>query len=226
MKHSNVQSSRGVTLVGGGAPKSADIRLLMAHAPVLIAADGGANACVAAGLTPSAVIGDFDSLEASTKDRLKDTQLLHIAEQDSTDFEKSLTNIDAPFILATGFTSARLDHTLAALSALIQHRATPVIVLGDNDVVFAARDHLVLDLAPGTRVSIFPMSEVTGSSTGLAWPIDDLILAPNGRIGTSNVAEGPVTLRFAQTDCLIILPREALLTALHALTGSTAVPER
>ena len=112
-----------------------------------------------------------------------------------------------------------MDHTLAALSALVQHREKPVLLIGSDDVVFAAPERVALDLVPGTRVSLFPMAKVRGASTGLKWPINDLTLAPNGRIGTSNVAEGPVTLTFEDPGCLIILPRAALEASLRALTG-------
>ncbi|MEM9426068.1 MAG: thiamine diphosphokinase [Pseudomonadota bacterium] len=218
MKTGNVQSSHGVTLVGGGAPREDATRLLLSHAPYLVAADGGANACHSFGLSPKTVIGDFDSLDPKVRADATNTEFIHIAEQDSTDFEKSLTRIEAPFILATGFTSARLDHTLATLSALVRHSGPPVIVLGEDDILFAAPPELSLDLVAGTRVSLFPMAPVQGRSTGLEWPIDGLHLAPDGRIGTSNCATGPVTLTFDAPGCLVILPPEALPAALAALT--------
>ena len=219
MKTSNVQSSQGVTLVGAGAPKGADIHLLQTLAPTLVAADGGANTCAAHGLTPDTVIGDFDSLDPKLRGALPDTTFLHVAEQESTDFEKCLTRIEAPFVLATGFTAGRLDHTLATCTALVTHPGRPVIVLGTDDILFAAPDELTLNVAAETRVSLFPMAELTARSTGLMWPLDGLTLAPNGQIGTSNKAIGPITLSFDRPGCLIILPRAALETALAALTG-------
>lgn len=215
----NVQSSRGVTLVGSGKPREEAVRLLLSHAPDLVAADGGANACHAFGLAPLAAIGDFDSLDPGIRTELADTRFIHVAEQDSTDFEKSLTRIDAPVILATGFTSARLDHTLATLSALVRFAEKPVIVLGDDDILFAAPARIALDIAAGTRVSLFPMAPIQGRSTGLKWPIDGLALASTGRIGTSNEATGPITLAFETPGCLVILPPEALPSVLSALTG-------
>ncbi len=219
MTDGNVQSSRGVTLVGGGAPSKAAVQKLMEHAPDLVAADGGANECVSFGFSPIAVVGDFDSLTSETRSALPETRFVHVAEQDSTDFNKCLTNIEAPFILATGFTAARVDHTLAVLSELVQHDGAPVIILGEEDVIFAAPTHLSLDLAMGLRLSLFPMCAVEGTSSGLEWPIDGLVLEPDGRIGTSNRVTGPVTLSFKTRGCLVILPAEALPTVLQALTG-------
>ncbi|MEM6384854.1 MAG: thiamine diphosphokinase [Pseudomonadota bacterium] len=219
MTSGNVQSSRGVTLVGGGAPRAEDIKLLRGYAPDLVAADGGANFCAAEGLSPVAVIGDFDSLAPETKEKLTKSHFIHVAEQDSTDFYKCLTNIQAPFILATGFTAKRLDHTLAALSTLVQIQTCPVILLGEEDVIFAAPKRLELPLPAGQRLSLFPMAPVKGRSTGLKWAIDGLELSPNGRIGTSNETLGPVTLEFEAGGCLVILPRTMLEVALMALTG-------
>lgn len=223
MGDSNVQSSRGVTLVGGGDPRAESIRRAMAFAPDLVAADGGANACVAAGLKPIAVIGDLDSVAPEARKTLSETRFIHVAEQDSTDFEKSLTRIAAPFIIAVGFAAARVDHTLAALSALARHTALPTLILSETDVIFAAPPHIVLDLAPGTRVSLFPFAPVSGRSTGLQWPIEGLRLDPMGRIGTSNEATGRVTFDFDGPGCLVILPQGALQAALAALTGSPVV---
>ncbi len=224
MSAGNVQSSRGVTLVGGGSPKADDIRQLLAFAPDLVAIDGGANACREHGLVPLAVIGDFDSLSHETRAALPETEFFHVTEQDSTDFEKGLTRIDAPFVLATGVASARLDHTLAAFSTLVRQVGPPTLILGEDDVVFAAPSRLHMELEAGTRVSLFPMTKLTGRSTGLKWPIEGLSFDPLGRIGTSNEATGPVTLHFDAPGCLVIMPRAALAAVLAALTGSPAAP--
>ncbi len=219
MSEGNVQSLQGITLVGGGDPKLDDIRILIDLAPTLIAADGGANTCAKHGLSPLAAIGDFDSLTSQTRTALPETRFIHVPEQDSTDFEKCLTRISAPFILGTGFTSSRLDHTFAAMSALVKHNGPPVIILGAKDIVFAAPERIALDLPAGTRFSLFPMTQVSGRSTGLKWPLDGLNLDPMGTISTSNETLGRVTLDFSATGCLVILPREHLTTALESLIG-------
>jgi thiamine pyrophosphokinase len=224
MTGGNVQSSQGVTLVGAGHTHARDIGYLLEHAPVLVAADGGANLCHDHGFSPVAVIGDFDSLRDDTGLALNNTRFLHIEEQDSTDFEKSLTHIEAPFVLATGFTGGRIDHTLAVLSTLAQHDGSPVVLLAEKDIVFAAPRALSLRLEAGMRLSLFPMSRLAGQSTGLKWPIDGLDLGPDARVSTSNETTGAVSLRFNTTGCLVILPREALSVALSALCDPTVVP--
>lgn len=219
MQDDNVQSSQGVTLVGAGAPRRQDIVEALNIAPTLIAADGGANFCVMAGFDPVAVIGDFDSFEGGAAEVLNGARLIRIEEQETTDFEKCLTRIAAPFIVATGFTAGRLDHTMAVWSVLARRLGPPTVVLGDEDIVFAAPATLKLDLPHDTRLSLFPMMPITGRSSGLEWPINGLTLSPVGRLGTSNRVTGPVHLEFDVPGCLVITPRAALAAALDALIG-------
>ena len=182
----------------------------------MIAADGGAATALALGLSIETVIGDLDSLDLATRDRLGRTPILHDRDQDTTDFEKCLARIDAPLVVGVGFVGGRLDHTLAVLSALVGQTDTDVVLLGASDVIFPVRRRLRLDVPPGTRVSLYPMGPVRGRSTGLEWPIDGLDLSPSGRVATSNRATGPVTID-AEGPLLAILPLECLTQAVDAL---------
>ena len=217
-----MQSKTGVTLVGAGKPSAKNITESLSLAPLLVAADGGANFCAEMGLEPSAIIGDFDSLAPDVRKRLSHARLIEVserAEQDSTDFEKCLVRIDAPFVLAAGFVDARLDHTLASFSALARRIGPPTILLGSEDVAFAAPLELALELPVGTRFSLFPMEEMSGTSEGLEWPIDGLTLSPVGRIATSNQVTGLVQLRFEKPGCVVLTPRGTLSDVLQALIG-------
>lgn len=205
----------GVTLLGAGAASGADLRTALALAPRLVAADAGADLALAEGLVPELVIGDLDSISPAARDRLAD-RLHHVAEQDSTDFEKCLQRIDAGFVLAAGFSGSRLDHTLAALSVVVRRTTDTILMLTETEVTFRAPPRLELDLAPGQVVSLFPMGAVEGRSTGLVWPIDGLRLAPDRRVGTSNAATGPVLIE-STGPLLVMLPKVELATALRAL---------
>ncbi len=217
MVGSIVQSHLPVTLLGAGEVSDRCLSEALARAPVLVAADGGANVAIAAGHVPEAVIGDFDSVSAAARAAIPAERLWPIAEQETTDFEKCLTRIEAPFILGIGFTGARLDHVLAVWTVLARHAARRCLILGTEDVVFMAPRRLRLGLAAGTRVSLYPMGPVTGRSEGLRWPIGGIGFAPDGRIGTSNRAEGPVELEFDAAKMLVMLPRDCLGAAIAAL---------
>ena len=210
-------SDRGVTVIGGGQVTRSDLALATTVAPLLVAADGGADRALELGRMPDWVIGDLDSVSDRGRAAVPPDRLLHVAEQDSTDFVKCLTRIKAPVVMAVGFAGLRLDHTLAALTALVAQDVGRVIMIASDDVIFAAPPSVTLPLMPGTRVSLYPMGPAGGTSSGLEWPIDDIDFAPGGRVGTSNRATGLVSLRI-DGPMLVILPRECLGTVLTALS--------
>jgi thiamine pyrophosphokinase len=130
--------------------------------------------------------------------------------------------VRAPIVLAVGFQGARLDHGLAVLTALVAHGGQPCIVIGASDIVFHAPRGLDLVLVPGDRLSLFPMTGVTGRSKGLRWPIDGIGFAPNGMIGTSNqVVARQVRLDMDGPGMLVILPRRRLDAAIAGLVSVT-----
>lgn len=214
-----VECAEPVTLVGGSKFAFGTLDECLKIAPVLVAADGGANPLVATGRLPTAVIGDLDSLDDRARAALPADLLFEISEQNSTDFQKSMRYIKAPLVLAVGFTGARIDHELAVFSALLDQGRSPCIVIGEEDIVFAAPTRLSLDLEIGSRLSLFPMSDVSGRSNGLRWPIEGLEFSPSGRSGTSNRVVGKVALDFDRAGMLVILPRSALRAAIAALSN-------
>ncbi len=217
MNRGIVESSDGVTLVAGGPVRARDLQAALRIAPVLVAADGGADRALALGAEPVAVVGDFDSITDGARARLAG-RLHPVPEQESTDFDKALRSVDARFVLALGVLGGRVDHELAALSTLARQTGAPCVAIGKEDVVFAAPARLRLALKVGDRLSLFPMAAVTGTSRGLVWPIDGIGFAPGGRIGTSNRVEaGGVDLAFDGPGMLVILPRARLGAALAGL---------
>jgi thiamine pyrophosphokinase len=170
---------------------------------------------------PDAVIGDFDSITPADMARIPADRLHRIAEQDSTDFDKCLRSVRARFVLAAGFMGARRDHELAAYNALVRRADTRVVMVGEHDVCCVAPRELRLDLASGTRVSLFPLAPVTGRSVGLRWPIDGIAFAPDARVGTSNEAVGgSLRLQIDRPGMLVFLPRDQLAAALEALVAA------
>lgn len=188
------------------------------RAPVLVAADGGADRALAAGHMPHAVIGDFDSVSDAARARIPADRQRVISEQDTTDFDKALRSVAAPFVLALGFAGARIDHGLAVFNALLRHPGRACVILGPQDAVFLCPPQVTLRLRVGDRLSLFPMGPVSGESEGLRWPIAGLRFAPDGQIGTSNEVSVPqVRLRFDAARMLVIVPRvrlDAVLTGL------------
>ncbi len=212
-----VQSLEPITLVGGGDAGPGDLDLALNRAPTLVAADGGADTALAAGHVPVAVIGDIDSLSEAAQAAIPPNRLFPVREQNSTDFDKALRNIQTPLVLGVGFLGARLDHQLAALNTLVRHGNRRCILIGPVEVIFHLPPSLELALSAGDIVSLFPMAPVAGCSQGLEWPIDGLSLAPDGKIATSNRALGTVRLEMSAPGLLMIAPRRALDVVIQAL---------
>ncbi|MDF1726594.1 MAG: thiamine diphosphokinase [Sulfitobacter sp.] len=217
-----VDRDHPITLLGAGQATPTDLHEALKLAPTCLAADGGALLALSEGLLPEAVIGDFDSLPPAALAQLRDVPLITVEEQESTDFEKALMRIRAPLILGLGFLGARLDHQMAAFHALMRFAHQPTVLLGAVEVVFLAPPRLELSTRAGDRVSLFPLAPVTGRSTGLAWPIEGLSFAPGVRIGTSNVATGPLTLETAAPSMLVILPRRLMPEVVVRLSDAEA----
>jgi thiamine pyrophosphokinase len=213
-----VQSLEPIVVVGAGDVSAEDFALVRALGHPVVAADGGARRCIEAGLMPLAVIGDLDSV-GETLDAIPAERLHRVSEQETTDFDKCLRLVEAPLILAFGVTGPRIDHTLAVCTTLVRRAEVRVIVVGAVDLMFHAPARLALDLPAGSRLSLFPMAEVTGRSDGLRWPIDGIGFAPAGRIGTSNEVTGPVRLDLDGPGMIVITPREALERVSAALSG-------
>ncbi len=210
-----VQSDHPVILIGPADAGPTEFKAVFSPEMTVVAADGGARKALEFGAVPKAVIGDMDSFQAS--DQIEPETVFEIAEQDSTDFEKCLGRISAPRILAIGFLGRRIDHELAVLSALAHSTPGWCVLVGQHDVIVHCPRSLELDVEQGTRVSLFPFSRVTGTSSGLVWPIDGLVFEPAGQIGTSNRADGRVSLRFDTDGMLLSLPPSQLPQLLRAL---------
>ena len=205
-----VHSTDPITLTGGGDAMPADLHQALTLAPVCVAADGGAALAVTSGVELAAVIGDFDSIAPDILAQIPQIRQHRIAEQDSTDFQKALMRIDAPLVIGVGFCGARVDHQLAGFHTLIAFAHQPCVLIAENELIFVAPPDITLPCAPGDVVSLFPMAAVTGRSTGLEWPIDEVSFKPGVQSGTSNRALGPIRVQMDGPDMLMIVPRRLI----------------
>jgi thiamine pyrophosphokinase len=178
-------------LVGGAPPPPGALARARDLTGAVVCADAGADRWTEAGFdAPDAVIGDMDSVDdpAAWRARLG-PRFIHMTEQDSTDLEKSLRLTRAPLTLGVGFMDGRLDHTLAALHALMRAAPRAAALLGAEDVAALIPPDWVIDVVPGARISLFPLVEIgVTACAGLEWPAAGLRFRPGFRIGTSNRA--------------------------------------
>ncbi|MCR9157393.1 MAG: thiamine diphosphokinase [Rhodobacteraceae bacterium] len=201
-----VVSQEPILLVGGAHGDNAQLLSLLDEVSTVVAADSGADWVRAVGRLPDALIGDLDSVSEATREAMPSGAVHWIAEQDSTDFDKAIRSISAPLIVGIGFLGGQVDHLLSAMTVLSRYPDRAIVLVGRKDVVAHLPTRIDLPLQRGTRVSLYPMRPVCGTSKGLHWPIDGLTLSPDKRVGTSNKADGPVSLKIEGPGLLIILP--------------------
>ena len=214
----SVISDNDITiLVGNGACDL--MQLSKSPKGKVVAVDGGLRHVLKAGLIPNAVIGDMDSID------LSDLQAAgrHVAvyksdDRDTTDFEKALLTFSAPVCLAYGFLGLRVDHMFAAVTVLARYADThKIILVGADDLVHVTTQPFVMALAVGARLSVWPVGRVRfAKSSGLVWPLDGLMLSPDGQVATSNRM---------QADQLILTPQHGNKGAYAVCCDPVFLPE-
>jgi thiamine pyrophosphokinase len=192
-----------VVLAFGELGDPAWARAALSRAALVVAADGGAGAALNLGRLPDVVVGDFDSLDAATRERLEAGGAIlemHPREKDETDLELALlaavqrgaTAID----VLGAFGGPRLDHALANVLALALPwlGERPVRLLDPRHEVRLLRGPGTLRLsgAPGDLVSLLPLSiTAEGIDTaGLRYPLRDGTLLLGRTRGVSNELTG------------------------------------
>jgi len=211
--------SQPMAIVGGGTVDPGLLHRLAERGVALVGADGGGDVIGAAGLAPAAIIGDLDSLadRAHWEGR---TQVLHVPEQITTDFEKAIYSTEAPVTIALGMTGKRFDHTMAALHVVLRYaRARRIILVDEHDIALGVSGSLRFTAEKGERVSMHPLEPVSFTHTeGLLYPLDGLTLAAGVLTGVSNTAlGGPVVVEPATDGVWLLILDKGRLWDLMAL---------
>ena len=188
---------------------------------VLIAADGGLDHARAAGLEPSVLVGDLDSVSASGLAWASEhtTVVRHSVDKAATDTELAVAHaasLTPDRILLVAGAGDRLDHAVAALGALGAAAVGGVAHLEawwgpDQFVVVHGPGTATLELPAGTTFSVLATHGVAERVTvrGARWPLQDHRLEPLVGLGVSNqVSEPPVTVSVESGVVTIIIPGE------------------
>lgn len=187
-------------VVTGGAPLDP---LAVAALPIgayIVAADGGLDHALAAGLSPDALVGDLDSVSDDGLAWAHEHAAVHThpADKAATDTElavaHALTISPSRLVLLAG-AGDRLDHTIAALGSLGAPALDRLDLVeawwGADRLYVATPDRPVsFRAATGTTFSVLAMhGPATGVTiAGARWPLDDVELAPLVGWGVSNEA--------------------------------------
>jgi thiamine pyrophosphokinase len=202
-----------VVLAGAGFDR-ARLRGEAARAVAVVAADAGADLCLAAGLEPSLVAGDFDSISQDARERLGAARLFPSNDPDSNDLEKALALVSARFgpdaevVLAAGggVDGGRMDHTLANLGPLIREPHARISMVDGEGRTFALRSGSVtLEGLEGRQVSVLPwtLHGVEVSERGARYPLDHATLFLGGGGVSNRIEDSEATIEVHDGVALI-----------------------
>ena len=207
-----VEQATPILILNGDLRWAEDLARLARKAPLVLAADGGANALARIGVRPDAVIGDLDSIDAGTRSWIGEERMVFRPDQGSTDFEKALTfafedsNIDRLTVL--GALGGRLDHTIGNLGVLAREARGPgLIFLSDQEQVLATATEVNLDANPGETWSFWTLDPgVRVTLEGVRWPVKNAPLTIGDHPSISNKATG-TRVRVVPTGGTVVVCR-------------------
>ncbi|MCW3058383.1 MAG: hypothetical protein JWQ02_204 [Capsulimonas sp.] len=192
------------------------LRARVAQGGSLIGVDGGAVRLLALGLAPQWVTGDGDSVTPEQRVALEaaGAQFVETLDQYRVDLDKALSfavdELGARDVAVFGASEGRLDHTAAAMIAVLTHGRRAAIQMvdahGTAQPVYGQLTLSGSDLC-GRMVSLIAMGTVEDVwFEGVRWPLMGETIGVGGRDATSNeiVAE-TIRVRAGEGDLLIYL---------------------
>jgi thiamine pyrophosphokinase len=197
------EMTKTVVVITGSGPLDPQAVAAVAPDALLIAADGGLDHAREAGLDPSVLVGDLDSISAiGLAWATEHTEVVrHPVDKAATDTELAVAHaasLEPDSILLLAGQGDRLDHAIAALGAL----GAPDLARVGSLEAWWGPDHLLvvhgprsieLNLPEGALFSVLAMHGRCEGVTiaGARWPLTDHDLAPLVGLGISNVVTSP-----------------------------------
>ena len=188
---------------------------------MVIAADGGLLHCLALGILPNVLIGDFDSIHPDhlASMRAQGVQVIqHPSRKDCTDLELALHHAQrsgAEEIILLGALGARWDQTLANLLLPVSAEMKGVrisILEGTQEIRFidSRSAPAIMDIQgkPGDTLSLIPLvGDANGVTThGLEYSLQDENLLFGATRGISNLfceEQARIELKHGLLVCIV-----------------------
>lgn len=210
--------SQVVVVIGGGPLSPRAVADVLAEATI-IAADSGLDHAVAAGLRPTVLVGDLDSISAHGKMWAYAHELeidQHPVDKGATDTELALvraTATAADDLLVFGAVGERFDHALGTLAALgnpvLGRFETIRLMLGDTalHVIHSSRS-LTVDLPQGSSFSLLALHGTCRGIdvNGARWPLTGATLEAWSTLGISNETTGLLHIAVADGILTLVVP--------------------
>jgi thiamine pyrophosphokinase len=206
-----------ILIIANGRITNRDFhKQIIENSDIIICADGGANTAKDMGLIPDYIIGDFDSIDASTINFFKHnrkTKIIKDENQEKTDLElaiKLAESLDPTELLIIGAIGNRIDHTLANILSLTQIKPsiktqiidyynTIELVESSIDIV-GKRDEII---------SVIPLTDLIGLTyKGLKW----LVKNKNSKFGwfaiSNRLSKNQANIKIKNGKILLIRVKE------------------
>ncbi|NQY56469.1 MAG: thiamine diphosphokinase [Ilumatobacteraceae bacterium] len=226
--------NESIVIITGSAPLAPAAVDTIPDEAIVLAVDGGLDHALAAGVQPSGLIGDLDSVtEPSLVWAARNATIdRHPTDKDQTDTELALAFAVAmtPDRLMLVGGGDRLDHTIAALGALGAPALTSIPTIeawwGDQHVrVIHGPGAASLELVPGSTLSLLALHGTCRavSISGVRWPLDEVELAPVVGHGVSNEVgdDGVIDVQLS-AGVLTVFDRPRLATDSPPTSAGTA----
>jgi thiamine pyrophosphokinase len=199
---------RALVIANGELPSRELIASLAAAAGLVVAADGGCDGALAAGIVPAAVVGDLDSVSERARTALPPEAFHERNDPNSTDLQKAIafciergaSRVD---VVAAG--GGRADHALANLSVLPAFRGqAEVHIVDDLFDIRLVQGEATVNAPPGTVVSLVAIGSCEGVTTeGMRWDLDEYPLRFSPYGVHNEVRVSPARVRVRTGDLLL-----------------------
>lgn len=186
--------------LNGVLPERDTLFLLQTYSIPFIAADGAANKLKALDFTPEYIVGDLDSLHQEHDEGFSHWQqqgvsIVHIDDQNSTDFEKCLEFVLARHlrnVLVCGLHGGDLDHTLNNWSIVMRYGRRMNLAIYDAGKIgvplYEDFKGVRITTSQGAMVSLIPQPKAVLTTHGLQWDLSNESLELGVREGARNRA--------------------------------------
>jgi thiamine pyrophosphokinase len=177
MNHSHTHTKKSAIVASGQINSPQILRPLILKHERIIAADGGLIYCHQMGITPSLIVGDFDSCPQELLSLYPDVPKLKLhVDKDETDLEVAIKNEEGAVTLF-GAWGKRIDHSLCNL-LLLTRWPEKLKIETEDELLFAIQKSTYFPCSAGQTLSLFPINGVASGvkSKGLKWELQNIQL--------------------------------------------------
>lgn len=142
---------------------------------IIVATDGAGDQLLNMKIQPNVIIGDLDSAK---NDVYQDIEVIHIPDQNQSDFQKAISYLAANKLLPTivyGASGGFLDHILHNINVILENDcifySPPLIgcVIRPNSIS-------KFTLKPNSKLSLLGIPNARVKTSGLKWELDNEML--------------------------------------------------